>query len=63
MTTRPINEKKTFFFYFQVLEFEPNNVTAKEFYPLIQEKLKCKNIFYFTSKSDDFLSYPSHTQI
>lgn len=23
-----------------ILEFEPNNITAKEFYPLIQEKLK-----------------------
>lgn len=30
------------FYLFAVLEFEPNNVTAKEFYPLIQEKMKCK---------------------
>lgn len=25
-----------------VLDFEPNNTTAKEFYPLIEEKLKCE---------------------
>lgn len=25
-----------------VLDFEPNNMTAKEFYPLIEERMRCK---------------------
>lgn len=25
-----------------VLDFEPNNITAREFYPLIEEKLRSK---------------------
>lgn len=33
-----------------VLDFEPNNTTAKEFFPLIEEKLRSKlgSIFFFS---------------
>lgn len=29
--------------YFPVLQYEPNNATAKEFYPLILEKLQLQH--------------------
>ncbi|KAG4068416.1 hypothetical protein HA402_007936 [Bradysia odoriphaga] len=38
-----------------ILEFEPNNITAKEFYPLIQEKLK----YMSTSSTTDNLNQTS----
>lgn len=31
-----------FVYVFVVLDFEPNNITAKEFYPLIEERMRCK---------------------
>lgn len=49
-------------FLFTVLEFEPNNVTAKEFYPLIEEKMKC-NFFHFKHRKTLFLRHHCIKQI
>lgn len=42
-----------FLFKFQVLDFEPNNITAKEFYPLIEEKMRSELIYDLVDLSSD----------
>lgn len=37
----------------KVLDFEPNNITAKEFYPLIEEKMRSELIYDLVDLSSD----------
>lgn len=37
-----ILQSHSMYLFSTVLDFEPNNITAKEFCPLIEERMRCK---------------------